>query len=67
MCGCFKDSSGKQDRDNELENSGTQGRGLKIKSSILQTLWGLGLPPNSRKVLWPLVIGNNLALTPIVL
>jgi len=30
---------------------------------VLQTLWGLGLPPNSRKVLWPLVIGNNLALT----
>jgi hypothetical protein len=29
----------------------------------LETLWRLGLPANSRKVLWPLVIGNNLALS----
>lgn len=27
----------------------------------------LGLPSNSRKVLWPLVIGNNLALNNIMI
>ena len=38
--------------------------GLKIKASLLDTLWKLGLPENSRKTLWPLVIGNNLSYTP---
>ncbi len=38
-----------------------------IKSSMLDTLWGFGLPSNSRKILWPLVIGNNLAITPLII
>lgn len=45
-----------------LESEATTA-GLKIKTSLLDTLWKLGLPHNSRKTLWPLVIGNNLALT----
>jgi hypothetical protein len=41
--------------------------GFKIKKSLLDSLWKLGLPENSRKTLWPLVIGNNLALTQTML
>lgn len=41
--------------------------GFKIRKSLLDSLWKLGLPENSRKTLWPLVIGNNLALTQTML
>ena len=51
-------------KDHEFQNSSNNFKGLKIKSSVLDTLWRLGLPHNSRKILWPLVIGNNLAITP---
>ena len=40
---------------------------MKVKTSLLDTLWKLGLPSNSRKTLWPLVIGNNLAITPTMI
>jgi hypothetical protein len=30
-------------------------------------LWKYGLPPSSRKTLWPLIIGNNLALGPLLI
>jgi hypothetical protein len=39
---------------------------LPIKTPLLQTLWRYGLPPNSRKTLWPIVIGNALGITPIL-
>jgi hypothetical protein len=29
-------------------------------------LWKHGLPPASRKTLWPLIIGNNLAINPTI-
>ena len=38
-----------------------------MKTSLLDTLWKRGLPKNSRKTLWPLVIGNSLALTNFVI
>ena len=37
---------------------------FSLNSSLLSTLWKFGLPESSRKTLWPVVIGNNLGLTP---
>ena len=34
-----------------------------MRTSLLDSLWKLGLPENSRKTLWPQVIGNNLVYT----
>lgn len=41
--------------------------GLNVKGNVLESLWKHGLPPLSRKTLWPLVIGNNLALNSILI
>ena len=37
---------------------------FSLNASLLSTLWKFGLPQSSRKTLWPVVIGNNLGLTP---
>lgn len=37
-----------------------------IKTPLLHTLWKYGLPNNSRKTLWPIVIGNALGITPVL-
>lgn len=61
LCCCFSRTK-KDPVDDEGSTSG-----FRIKTSMLDSLWKLGLPENSRKTLWPLVIGNNLAITPIIL
>lgn len=40
---------------------------FKMQMNPLKNLWKHGLPEKSRKTLWPLVIGNNLAITPAMI
>ena len=59
LCCCFSKQPKHSDGIDEPGNTS----GIKIRTSLLDSLWKLGLPENSRKTLWSLVIGNNLALT----
>lgn len=62
ICSCWNESK----KSNNLSEKSTSS-GLNITTNLLEALWKHGLPPASRKTLWPLVIGNNLALTPMIL
>lgn len=60
-CCCFSKNSREEVyevQEGQYENM------LPIKTPLLQTLWKYGLPYNSRKTLWPIVIGNALGITP---
>ena len=61
ICSCWTDTK-KHDNLNEK----TSHSGLVIKNNLLESLWKHGLPPSSRKTLWPLIIGNNLSITPVI-
>lgn len=61
ICSCWSDSKKNDGLSEKSTNSG-----LNIKTNILESLWKHGLPPASRKTLWPLIIGNNLAINPMI-
>jgi hypothetical protein len=44
----------------------TVNSGLNLSGNVLEGLWKHGLPKASRKTLWPLIIGNSLSLSPIM-
>lgn len=62
ICSCWSDS-----KKNENLYEKTSNTGIPITTTLLEALWKHGLPPASRKTLWLLVIGNNLALTPLII
>ena len=62
ICSCWNDSK-KQDSSAAKSNNS----GLTINNNLLEALWRHGLPPASRKTLWPLIIGNGLELAPIII
>jgi hypothetical protein len=61
ICSCWSDS-----KKNEGLTEKSTHSGLTIKANVLESLWKHGLPPASRKTLWPLIIGNNLAINPTI-
>ena len=62
ICSCWQNND-----KNDFLNKKSNSTGLKMTDNVLESLWKYGLPPPSRKTLWPLVIGNNLFLTPVMI
>jgi hypothetical protein len=62
ICSCWVDSKKNDDLNQKSSSSG-----ITIGNNLLESLWRYGLPPASRKTLWPLIIGNNLALNPMMI
>ena len=62
ICSCWT-----TEKKNDIITEKTNSTGLKLTGNLLEGLWKHGLPQGSRKTLWPLIIGNNLFLTPVMI
>jgi len=61
LCSCLS-----SEKKNDFLTEKSNNTGLKLSGNMLEGLWRHGLPQAGRKTLWPLIIGNNLHLTPVV-